>query len=215
MGLFSARQVPHTSRTRLPPRIRRTAIILVLTLLTSAVTSSIANFDGLAIGPRARPFVGSAGIPERLAGSDRYATAVEVARESGGGNLTGLSDLIIVSGEGFADALVGSGLAGYLDTCPLPGGARCGRTAILLTRANILPRATHDAIAESEVPGSRITVIGGTSAISEAVRITIAQASGWQGSGTNPVVRVSGKTRYETAAAVEDPGSFPTGWSLV
>lgn len=204
MGLSNTSQVPQTWGTTTPPRACRVAIFLVLALFSSAVTLVMTHSDGRATGSRARPFVGSAGVPERVAGSDRYATAVEVARQSGGGSLTGLSDLIIVSGEGFADALVASGLAGYLDTCPRPNGAQCGRTAILLTRATILPRATQEAITASKVPASRITVIGGTSVISDAVRGSIAVAAGWKRTGTNPAVRVSGRNRYETAAAVAE-----------
>ena len=141
----------------------------------------------------------SAATVDRLEGGDRYETAVEVARRVGGGSLSGLDRLILVTGESFPDGLVASGLAGYLDE-----GGRAGRTAILLTQTASLPAVVAEAITQSGVGVSNVVVVGGPSAVSDAAYAAIARAAGWNGAGENPVARIYGETRYETAAAVAD-----------
>jgi len=136
---------------------------------------------------------------QRVNGADRYVTSVEVARHVGGGSLTGLDRLIVVTGEVFPDGLTASGLAGYLDE-----GGRSGRTAILLTRQASLPAVVADAIGASGVPVGDVFVVGGPSAVSDEVYGAIGRAAGWDGAGVNPVVRIFGQTRYETSAAVVD-----------
>jgi surface protein len=156
----------------------------------------------------------------RTAGPDRYATALEVAREVGGGSLTGLDRIILVTGEVFPDALVASGLAGYLDRCP-SGVAICGRTAILLTKTDSLPTEVADAIRSSGVASADVMVVGGPSAVSDQVHAAIGQATGWSGSGENPVARIYGETRYETATAVvehvrsESDSTLPSSYKTV
>jgi surface protein len=141
--------------------------------------------------------------PTRLTGADRYETAVQVAVHVGEGSLIGLDRIIVVTGERFPDALTASGLAGVLDRCP-SGATLCGRTAILLTRIESLPEVTATAIANSQVAASNVFVVGGTSAVSDAVHAQIATAAGWTGVGANPVTRIAGATRYETARAIVD-----------
>jgi putative cell wall-binding protein len=141
----------------------------------------------------------SAATLQRVAGEDRYRTSVDVARLVGGGSLTGLDRLIVVTGERFPDGLVASGLAGYLDE-----SGRSGRTAILLTQIESLPGVVAQAITDSGVSAANVVVVGGASAVSEGVHAAIARAAGWSGQGENPVTRIAGETRYETAAAVVD-----------
>ena len=143
-----------------------------------------------------------AATDNRIAGSDQYSTAVEVARLAGDGSLQPLTDLIIASGESYPDALSAAGLASYLDTCTRTADQTCGQTAILLSRTNSLPDVTALAIRESGIEASRITVVGGTSSISEMAHAAIARAAGWNGSGDNPVTRIGGRDRYETSAAI-------------
>jgi surface protein len=156
----------------------------------------------------------------RTAGPDRYATALEVAREVGGGSLTGLDRIILVTGEVFPDALVASGLAGYLDRCP-NGVAFCGRTAIMLTKTDSLPAEVAAAIRASGVASSDVMVVGGPSAVSDQVHAAIGEATGWSGSGENPVPRIYGETRYETASAVVEhvratsDGALPDSYKTV
>jgi surface protein len=163
--------------------------------------------------------VSAATSASRVSGTDRYETAVAVARQIGGGSLTGLDRLIVVTGETFPDGLAASGLAGYLDRCE-NGVGFCGKTAILLTRSAELPEAVEDAIRASGLAGSRVLVLGGRTAVSNGVLAAIGRATGWNGTGTNPVTRIAGANRFETAAAVvehvrteaggELPGSYRT-----
>jgi alpha-tubulin suppressor-like RCC1 family protein/putative cell wall-binding protein len=115
----------------------------------------------------------------------------------GGGSLTGVDRLIVVSGESFADGLAASGLAGFLDD-----GGRSGRTAILLTRSDSLPVVVRDAVRASGVPASQVLMVGGVAVVSETVREAVAVAAGWDGVGVNPVVRIAGEDQYGTAAAI-------------
>jgi len=122
----------------------------------------------------------------------------------GGGSLTGLHRLIVVTGSQAPDAVVAGGLAGWFDTCPQPEGGVCGRTAILLTRPDVLPEVTSRALTESELPAEHIVVIGGVRAVSEDVRDQIASAVGWDAQGDNPVMRLAGEDRSATARAVAE-----------
>jgi surface protein len=153
--------------------------------------------------------VSSAATVDRVASNDRYATSVEVARRVGGGSLSGLDRLILVTGESFPDGLVASGLAGYLDE-----GGRAGRTAILLTQTASLPAVVAEAITQSGVGVSNVVVVGGPSAVSDTAYAAIARAAGWNGAGENPVARIYGQTRYETAAAVADYVDEVSGGNL-
>jgi putative cell wall-binding protein len=165
----------------------------------------------LTMGVSTLPTAGvvSAATVNRVSGADRYQTAVDVARLVGGGSLTGLDRLILVTGERFPDGLVASGLAGYLDE-----GGRSGRTAILLTQIESLPAEVAQAITASGVAASDVVVVGGPSAVSAGVHEAIARAAGWSGQGANPVTRIAGQTRYETAAAVVDYVADAAGGGL-
>ena len=151
----------------------------------------------------------SAATVDRVAGTDRYATSVEIARQVGGGSLTNLDRLIVVTGEVFPDGLTASGLAGFLDE-----GGRSGRTAILLTRQASLPPIVEVAIRESRVSPEKVFVVGGPSAVSDDVYGAIARAAGWNGQGDNPVTRIFGQTRYETAAAIVEFVTQQAGGTL-
>ena len=162
---------------------------------------------------------------ERLSADDPYTLAVDIARQIAGGSLATLTDLIITTGEQPTDAIVSAGLAAYLDTCPRPDGRACNRTATLLTQASTLPEATAEAITASGVPAERITLIGGTDAVSDDVHRQIATVAGWNGAGANPATRVAGPTRYDTAAAIathlvtlsQQPGglALPTSYRTI
>jgi putative cell wall-binding protein len=146
---------------------------------------------------------------QRVSGPDRYQTAVEVARLVGGGSLTGLDRLIVVTGESFPDGLTASGLAGFLDN-----GGRSGRTAILLTRTATLPDATEAAIRASGVTAPDVFVVGGPSAVSDQVYTAIARAAGWNDGGANPVTRLYGQNRYATGAAIIEHVKATAGGTL-
>ncbi len=189
-------------------RRRLASVLGSLGLVITAVVASV------------EPPVVSASEANRTGGADRYETAVQVARRVGGGNLSNLDRLLVVTGENFPDALAASGLAGYFDRCPSGTGV-CGRTAIVLTRTASLPAATRNAIRTSALSTSRIIVLGGPDAISQQVHDEIAAAAGWSGTGENPVLRIAGATRYETATAIVDHvrevagGSLPASYRTV
>jgi alpha-tubulin suppressor-like RCC1 family protein/putative cell wall-binding protein len=149
------------------------------------------------------------GLVARVAGSDRFESAVEVATLVGGGSLAGLDRLIVVSGETAFDGLAASGLAGFLDD-----GGRSGRTAMLLTRSGSLPVVVRDAVRASGVAASEVVVVGGVAAVSDAVRVAVAVAAGWDGVGVNPVVRIAGEDQYGTAAAIVEYVTSVAGGNL-
>ncbi len=99
---------------------------------------------------------------ERLAGTNRYATAVDVA-EFGTGTLgmrwtgTGIS-----TGTNFPDALSGGVLIGKMNS------------VMLLTNSTALSAATHDVLTTHREDVSGVIYLGGTAAISQTVRDDIA-----------------------------------------
>jgi putative cell wall-binding protein len=122
----------------------------------------------------------------RLAGSNRYATAVEVSRD---GYAPGVATAYVASGENFPDALAAG-----------PAGG-----PVLLVQPTAVPAAV-DAELRRLAPG-RIVIAGGTGAVSAAVERQLA--------GIAPVVRAAGPNRYTTAAAVSalsHPGGSPVAY---
>jgi putative cell wall-binding protein len=114
----------------------------------------------------------------RLAGSNRYATAVEISKYGFPG---GADEVFVATGTGFADALAAGPAAAML------GGP------VLLTAPDSLPQVVADEIAR--LGPDRIVVVGGTSAVSAAV---FAQLQAIQPN----TVRLSGLNRYSTAVEI-------------
>ena len=114
---------------------------------------------------------------DRLAGDDRYATAAAIARRAARRDV---EEVVLVSGEGFADAVAAGTFQGAW-----PG------TPVLLTRADRLPEATAEALVDLEP--DRVFVIGGEQAIAESVaeevRALVPRLS-----------RIAGADRYATSA---------------
>ena len=160
--------------------------------------------------------------PARLDADNPYDLAVDVARLIADGDLANLTDLIIATGDEPMDAIVSAGLAGYLNTCPRADDEPCRRAATLLTESDVLSEVTSQAVRASGVPAHRITIVGGERALSSEVHGRIALTAGWNGRGVNPVIRVAGATRYDTAAAVashlhalsRQPGGVPLAESF-
>jgi putative cell wall-binding protein len=119
----------------------------------------------------------------RIGGSDRFATAGLIADEVGG------TEAFVAQGfdpdprRGWPDALAASSLAAYQ-----------GR-AILLVTTDSLPPATADAIDRLDI--TDVTIAGGAAAVNADVE----QALRDRGA---TVARVSGATRYDTAAALAE-----------
>lgn len=114
----------------------------------------------------------------RLAGGDRYATAAAISQARFGG---GVSTVFIATGTSFPDALAGS------------PAAAAANGPILLTAPTALPAPTAAELVRLH-PG-RIVVLGGPSAVSDAV---VDQLRGYAPS----VERWSGANRFETAATI-------------
>jgi putative cell wall-binding protein len=121
------------------------------------------------------------GDVNRLSGSDRYETAVEIA-EDGWGTIA--TEIILTTGQNFPDALAAGPLAYQLDA------------PILLTTKNQLPTSVINYISKSDV--TKVTIIGGTDVVSSSVQDYLDKNLGLD------VVRIAGKDRFDTAAQIAD-----------
>ncbi|HET6379970.1 MAG TPA: cell wall-binding repeat-containing protein [candidate division Zixibacteria bacterium] len=126
---------------------------------------------------------------QRIAGVDRYATAAQVAATFFPAQKT----VFLASGEAFPDALSAAGAA-----------SRRG-WPILLTKRTSLPPSTCDRIGAADP--TKIYVLGGTVAITDAVAAAAGNCSG----ATNvSVERLGGADRYATAALVNSEFFTPS-----
>ncbi|MGI2327690.1 cell wall-binding repeat-containing protein [Planococcus sp. YIM B11945] len=116
---------------------------------------------------------------ERVKGSDRYETAVELSKEGWETSKV----VVLARGDNYADALAGVPLAKKYDA------------PLLLSRTSKLPGSTYDEI--KRLKAEKVYVLGGTGAISDAV---IKQLK----SDGITVERISGKDRFETAAKISE-----------
>jgi len=133
----------------------------------------------LAIGPAVARAVRAAVagvVVERVAGSDRYATAAAVSARVGGG-----ATAFVVNGFRPADALVAGA----------PAARRGAR--LLLTAPDGLPAPTRAALAGV----TEIVIVGGYATVDEAVERELADLV-----GAGHLRRVSGGNRFATAASV-------------
>ena len=191
-----------------------TGVTVVAALLTSVVTSVVAAGPAHAagsglVGQSAAAVLpvtvlgSSAVVPDahlarlkrvggsavRLGGADRYATAVTVSKSIAP---TGTREVVLATGGAFPDALAAGPLAARLSG------------VLLITAPTALPRAVRDEIAR--LKPRRITVVGGTGAVSVAVLNTARTAAG----GSSVAVRrLEGADRYLTARRVA--AEFPAG----
>ncbi|MCE5191586.1 MAG: S8 family serine peptidase [Actinomycetia bacterium] len=124
----------------------------------------------------------------RIQGADRYATAIAQSRFGFASDT--VTTTVLVSGEEFADALVGSSLAGAYGS------------PLLLTRSGSLPGGL---LAEIKRLGARkVVVIGGPAAVGLPVTDALVSA----GLEVQPVW---GPDRYATAAAAAEELQVVTG----
>ena len=115
---------------------------------------------------------------QRLAGGDRYATAVAIAEKA---YPNGVGEVVLASGEGFPDALAASFLAGVVSG-PI----------LLVTRSSV-PSVTAQALAD--LNATKVYLVGGPAAISQGVEDELLKEY--------TVRRVAGVDRYDTARAVK------------
>ncbi|MDO5080898.1 cell wall-binding repeat-containing protein [Buchananella hordeovulneris] len=114
-------------------------------------------------------------VTERIAGGNRYDTAVQVSRQVAP---NGSPAVLLASGEGFADALGASGVANYL------------RLPVLLTGKGSLPPQVREEIARLQAV--EVVIVGGEGSISAGVAAEVAAL-------TDHVTRVAGSNRYRTS----------------
>ncbi|HEX4905492.1 MAG TPA: cell wall-binding repeat-containing protein [Acidimicrobiales bacterium] len=123
--------------------------------------------------------------PIRIAGADRYETAVRISSAAFAG---GAASVVVASGESFPDGLAAGPLAALYDA------------PVLLTATASLPAITGTEL--DRLDPERVVVVGGPAAVEDAVLGEI------QGiTGVRPT-RVAGESRYSTATAVAS--LFPT-----
>jgi putative cell wall-binding protein len=116
----------------------------------------------------------------RIAGVNRYRTAIEVSRE---GWLHGANTVVVTRGDNYADALAGVPLAYQLDA------------PILLTAPHQIGTSTLMEI--KRLGAQNAIILGGTGAVSAAVEsVLIAE-------GLN-VQRIGGVSRYQTAVNIAE-----------
>ena len=126
----------------------------------------------------------------RFAGSNRYATSSSLATAFVGSDFVDIA--ILASGESLVDAAAAAGLA------------RSQIAPVLLTTPNRLSRSARDFFEDQFI--AEVLVLGGTSAISDAVIADIEAIS-----TITTVTRVSGEDRYETSVAIaEEMGEYGT-----
>ncbi|WP_270180636.1 cell wall-binding repeat-containing protein [Alkalihalobacillus sp. CinArs1] len=119
---------------------------------------------------------------DRIAGEDRYDTAVKIAMHE---RIEGKAEnVVLATGDNFPDALAGAPLAHHLDA------------PILLTERDTLTKVTEKAL--ELLKTEKVTIVGGKGAISEDVARYIETDLGIA------VNRISGSDRYETAAAIAE-----------
>ena len=128
----------------------------------------------------------------RIAGSDRYATAVAVADEMESAVEEYLPDAFLVSGTGFADALAVA-----------PSSAHA-HIPILLTKPGVLPDVTRVAISRLGV--QRVWIAGGTGAVGASVQATV------EAMPSVSTSRAAGADRYSTAVAATEM-ALRQGWT--
>lgn len=119
----------------------------------------------------------------RMAGADRYATALAIANAAGGYPRPG-GYVIVAGGEG-ADALLASSLCGAYDA------------PLVLTRPSVLPPATEQWLRDPGRGFQHAIIVGGTGVVGVEVEEALKGIF-----GEDNVERHAGVDRYETSAAV-------------
>lgn len=150
--------------------------------ITTAVLAGLMVVSLMATPAAATPET----VVERLAGDNRYGTAVAVAEAMAHRS----SVVYVASAQAFPDAVAGAAAA----------GAR--RAPVLLVSRNGVPAETQAAL--RRLAPERVVVLGGPSAVDDAV---VAELAGYATSGA---ARLSGTDRYSTSAVISRE-TFPLG----
>ncbi|GAA1758072.1 cell wall-binding repeat-containing protein [Agromyces humatus] len=152
-----------TEITRLKPA--RIVIVGGASVVSEAV---VAQVDAL-----------TAGTVKRIAGADRYATAVAISKS----RFASTAPVVyLASGETFPDALAGAPSAG------------AAKGPVLLTQHGRLPSVVEREI--QRLRPAKIVVLGGAGAVGAAVVARLSDLT------SAPVTRLAGADRYSTAVAI-------------
>ena len=160
--------------------------------LASGLLAGALAFGGLALSGASPAGAVPIDEDERIAGSDRFATAALVADQID--DLAGGVDTVIVAnGRNFPDALAASSLIDEY-----------ANAALLLVEADSIPESTLNQMNRLDNDATDVIVVGGTSAVSEDVFEDIESIF-----DDSDVVRIAGANRYATAAEIADE----LGWA--
>jgi Putative cell wall-binding domain len=140
--------------------------------LASATLMSLVLTTALSAGP----VKAAQGSVTRVGEADRYSTAAKVATT----NWTTSDDVVLVSGEGYADAVSASALAKKLNA------------PILLTTAGSLNTDAKAAL--TSLKAKNVYIVGGNASVSASVRSDL--------KANYTLVELQGANRYETNVAV-------------
>lgn len=132
------------------------------------------------------------GMPSRIAGANRYATAAQVSSEF---FAPGVAAVFIATGEGYADALSAGAAA-----------AKANGPLLLVSREHV-PTETRAELARLQP--RQIYVAGGSAVVFQGVLDALGP---YAASGT--AIRLAGTNRYGTSAAVAT-AAFPNGVNSV
>lgn len=113
---------------------------------------------------------------KRLSGTNRYSTSVAVSKSY----YESSKEVVVASGEGFADALVGGTLSAQLNA------------PLLLTSSKALPEDVKNEI--SRLGAEKIYLLGGAETVKPEVEAKLSEIAS--------VKRLSGKNRFETAKEI-------------
>jgi putative cell wall-binding protein len=128
-----------------------------------------------------------AGTTTRVAGSDRIATSVAVARFG----WDSADTVVVARADDPSDALAGSALAGAL-----------GAPMLITPKAGLDPAVAEEV---RRLGARRAFVLGGTAALSERV------VSGLRAAGVGTVTRIAGQDRFDTAGRIAAELGTPSG----
>lgn len=176
----------------IPDAVIKTTVIKTTVIKTVVIKTVVIKTSSGSAGALAGHAAGSTPGPssisvERLAGADRYATAIAVARRAFPRKA---AEAYLASGVAPADALAGGSLVRGPILLSAPGGVRADLAAEV-----------------RRLSPARVVALGGTASVSEAV-VTSAAAG-------REATRLGGTNRYETAAAIATyarPGGAPAAY---
>ena len=165
------------------------AVLAAAPALTATPASAAAAGDGVVAPSMAPP----APVVDRIAGTDRFATAVAASVST---FPTTAGAVVLASGDAFPDALVGVTLTAALNA------------PLLLTSGATLPAVTKAEILRVLPAGGTVYLLGGTSSVPDSVAVQVG-AMGYH------VTRYAGSDRFGTALAVAAALGNPTTVMLV